>query len=320
MKSVVITGAGGFIGKALVSDFLNDGYEVFGVVKDARKIDQLPKHVGIHPIICDFTDYKNLSSYINTDIEYFIHLAWRGVSGAESRNISVQISNIEAACIALEQANILNTKRFLFVGSSYQYRMEAYIQDGQMMFTRKNIYGLAKQAATDLLRAKSIENDMFFNSALFTNVFGVGDCSMRSTNVFIKQLLRGEDLILIDGTHKHDWTYIDDAVRAIRTILERGGNRKSYYVGRRELITFRKIITEVRDIVNPSVNLKFGYYDDKGYIDYSFVDLDELYRDTGFECKANFRESILKTTQWIKHYMESRYYKGKIFTGGTSQD
>lgn len=300
MKNVVITGAVGFIGKALVSEFLNDGYMVFGVVKDARQAKCLPEHAGIRPVICDFSDYKNLSRYINADIEYFIHLAWAGVSGTESRNIEAQISNIEAACVALDQAKILHAKRFLFVGSSYQYRMEAYIQDGQMLFTRKNIYGLAKQTATDLLRARSIENDMFFNSALFTNVFGVGDCSMRTTNVFIKQLLKGEDLILIDGTHKHDWTYIDDAVRGIRAILEKGKNRKSYYVGGRELITFKEIITEVRNIVNPSVDLKFGYYDDKSYIDYSFIDLDELYRDTGFECKADFRESILKTTQWIK--------------------
>lgn len=299
MKSVVITGAGGFIGKALVSEFLNDGCEVFCVIRDARKLEYLPKHINMHPVICDFVDYKNLSNHINTDIEYFIHLAWAGVSGVESRNIVVQTSNIEAACIALEQASILRAKRFLFAGSSYQYRMEAYIQDGQTMYTKKNIYGLAKQAATDLLRAKSIEDNLNFNSVLFTNVFGVGDYSMRSTNTFIKQLLAGEDLKLIDGTHKHDWTYIDDAVQGIKAILKKGKNRKSYYAGRRELITFREIITEVRDIVNPSADLKFGYYDDKGYIDYSFINLDELYRDTGFECTANFKESILKTTQWI---------------------
>lgn len=299
MKNVVITGAGGFIGKAIAAELLNNGCKVFGVVKDTKETGYLPNHMRMYPIVCDFEDYGKLGSYINANIEYFIHLAWAGVSGAESRDMSVQISNIKAACTALDQAKTMGAKRFLLAGSSYQYRMEAYLQDGQMMFARKNIYGLAKQAATDLLRAGAIENGIHFNTVLFTNVFGVGDHSMRSTNTFIKQLLSGKDLELIEGGHEHDWTYIDDAVMGIRAILEQGKNGKSYYVGRRQLITFRDIITEVRDIVNPHSDLKFGYYDDKGYIDYSLIDLDELYRDTGFECKADFKESILKTTEWV---------------------
>lgn len=35
-------------------------------------------------------------------------------------------------------------------------------------------------------------------------------------------------------------------------------------------------------------------------IDYSMIDLEALYRDTGFECKSDFEESILKMVKWIK--------------------
>ena len=37
MKSVVITGASGFIGKALTVKFLNDGYDVYGVIKNRKE-------------------------------------------------------------------------------------------------------------------------------------------------------------------------------------------------------------------------------------------------------------------------------------------
>ena len=73
MKSVVITGASGFIGKALTVKFLNDGYDVYGVIKNRKEKEHLPKHIRIHPIICDFSDYENLSSYIHENIEYFVH-------------------------------------------------------------------------------------------------------------------------------------------------------------------------------------------------------------------------------------------------------
>ena len=35
-------------------------------------------------------------------------------------------------------------------------------------------------------------------------------------------------------------------------------------------------------------------------MDYSLIDLESLRQDTGFECKADFRESIMKTVEWLK--------------------
>lgn len=303
MKSVVITGASGFIGNALAKAFLRNDYEVFAVVKSENELAHLPEHQNMHAVVCDFVDYERLGSYIDGPVDYFVHLAWAGVAGAESKQVLTQIENIKAACLAMEQARTLQTKRFLFAGSSYQYRMEAFMQYGKEQFAKKNIYGLAKQAAGDLLKAMAIEYNIHFNTVLFTNVFGVGDYSMRSTNVFIKQLLSGEDLRLIDGEHKHDWTYIDDAVQGMLAILEKGNNGMNYYVGKRKLDSFKEIITTVRDILSPKAKLHFGCYDDNGYIDYSQIDLEVLYRDTGFECKADFKESILKTADWLKAQM-----------------
>ena len=50
--------------------------------------------------------------------------------------------------------------------------------------------------------------------------------------------------------------------------------------------------------------LEFGYYPDDGYIDYSEIDLNALYQDTGFECKADFDDSIRKTAAWLKSQEE----------------
>ena len=56
----------------------------------------------------------------------------------------------------------------------------------------------------------------------------------------------------------------------------------------------------MRDIVNPVVDLDFGAFMDKGYIDYSKIDLDRLHLDTGFECKSDFENNIRRTVDWIK--------------------
>ena len=60
-------------------------------------------------------------------------------------------------------------------------------------------------------------------------------------------------------------------------------------------------MTDIRDILNPQAQLLFGEDKDTINMDYSQVDLNALYNDTGFECKTDFRDSILKTAEWLKN-------------------
>lgn len=300
MKAVAITGATGFIGKALAKRLLSSGYKVYAVVRSTEGVSDITGE-DLIPVKCDFAHYDQLAAMLPEKIDWFIHLAWDGVSGKKSSDIEIQMRNVEAAVIAMKQAETIRAKKFVFLGSSYQYRMEPVTLYGKTVYLKKNIYGAAKQACMKLLQANSFLDGigMDFNCVLFTNVFGVGDGSNRSTNVLIRQLLRGEDLNLIQGDHLHDWTYIDDAVDGLLAVLEKGLSGKSYYIGNRKLRTFKNIVIELRDILAPNARLYFGSYDDDSYIDYGEIDLDELYHDTGFECTANFRESILKTAEWI---------------------
>lgn len=303
MNKVIVTGASSFIGKAMTRAILEKYTStiVYAIVRNKHLLAGLDKISSRLIIIeCDYCDYYKLKELISGPIDVFIHFAWAGVVGSESRSIVTQSRNINAACCAMEQAHALQTKKFIFVGSSYQYRLEPYYVNGKEIFAYRNIYGMAKQAAADMLKVYAQNIELQYNSLLFTNVYGVGDCSNRSTNALIRQLLNGKTLKLILGEHKHDWTYIDDAVKGILAVIEKGKDSVEYYIGSRKLKTFAEIIQQVRDIVNPVVDLDFGAFMDKGYIDYSKIDLDRLHLDTGFECKSDFENNIRRTVDWIK--------------------
>lgn len=306
MKRVVVTGANGFIGRALVERLLAYEHEVFAVSRCFS--DDYPTSKNLHCICMNYEEYHKLSDIVSKDIDWFAHFAWQGVSGKDSKDSLIQADNIKAAMIAMKQAKKLGANSFLFAGSSYQYRMEAQMIDNKEEFVCKNIYGCAKQACADLLRAMAFEYHISLDVVLFTNVFGVGDRSRRSTNSMIIQLLNEKKLDLITGEHLHDWTYIDDAVGGIIAVFEKGHANQCYYIGSRKLDTFKTIILRVRAAVCPEAELQFGAYSDRSYIDYSKIDLDLLYRDTGFECRANFEESIRKTAMWLKEQkvMEER--------------
>ena len=48
------------------------------------------------------------------------------------------------------------------------------------------------------------------------------------------------------------------------------------------------------------MELKFGEFKDDSFIDYSSININELYEDTDYLVNSNFKTDILKTIEWLK--------------------
>ena len=139
-----------------------------------------------------------------------------------------------------------------------------------------------------------------FVKVILTNTFGPGDRSDKAVNTLVRSMLDRKPLRLVEGKRANDWVFIDDTVNGLITAAENGVDFRDYDIGHGEITTFREKIITMRNTLCPSIELPFGTMQENTYIDYSSIDLDALYRDTGFECKADFRKSILKTAEWVK--------------------
>lgn len=295
MKKVIITGAGGFIGGALTELLLNKGITVYGVDISEKSLERHAGKDNFIPVIADFTKYERLHEMIQDDIDVFYHFAWQGY-GKDTQNFDVQIENVIATERACESAVKIKCKKFVFACSSYEYQKnEIDVKNGYC-----SIYGAAKTASKAFARATAHRAGTEFCGVIFTNVFGVGDRSNRSSNSIIKQLLQGDNLKSTKGEALYDWSYIDDVVGGLYAVGEKGIDGKEYYVGSNRLRPFKDIISEVRDILAPNAKIEFGAFDDNAYVDYTSIDIYELYRDTGFYPNCDFRESIIKTALWVK--------------------
>lgn len=78
----------------------------------------------------------------------------------------------------------------------------------------------------------------------------------------------------------------------------RKGIIKNTFGSEKDIIDYLKV-ADVRDELNPNVELKFGEIQSSFFIDYSLVDLEALYRDTGCQAETDFKESIRKTADWL---------------------
>ena len=301
MKKAIVTGAGGFIGGALTKLLLNKVITVYGVDISEEQLKRFLSYENFRPVIADFTKYDLLHEMItDKDIDVFYHFAWQGVYGEAFKDYRLQLSNATYAADAITEAVKIGCKKFVFAGTYNEIEVADFFDLGNAKPRYTCIYSGAKTVSEIILKTIASNNGILYSCGLTSMSYGENNRSMMLTNVVIKQLLNGESPKLIEGNIPYDFVYIDDIARAFYSIGERGKNLKSYYIGHRKLKTFREWLIEIGKTVNPDIELRFGVYPDDSNRNYEKIDLDALYNDTGFECKADFKESILKTAKWIK--------------------
>ncbi len=301
MTSAIITGVGGFIGSHLCNRLLNDGVKVYGVdVVDA--VHERFRHPSYVPITASFPDYNRLHELINEPVDVFFHLAWAGgLLQSSFIDYELQLSNAKYACDAYMEAVKIGCKRFVNSGTNNQVEIKQFINTLDFQPRTTCIYATAKTALELIIRTLATKNETEYVATMIPMPYGEGNRSMQLFNVVMKSLIEGKSPSLIEGNNLYDMVYIEDIVGAFIAVAEKGRAGRSYYVGHRELRTFRSWIEEIRDIVAPDVELKFGEYKDPLDLDYSLVDLDLLYKDTGYECKTTLQEILPGLTEWIKN-------------------
>lgn len=302
MKKVIVTGAGGFIGGAVTTELLLRGVEVYGIDISEEVMSRFSYSENFTPVVADFTRYSMLSEYISDKtIDTFFHFAIKGgLEGEALKNYSLQLENAKYACDALNIAKQLGCKKFVFAGTANEYEINKFLLSSNFKPRYTCIYSTAKLAAELICKTYAHNIGIDYSAGLIAMAYGEGNRSKQLVNIVINQLNNGISPRLIEGNNSYDIVYINDIAEAFIAIAEKGKNLTSYYVGHRGLKTFRELMTQIRDILSPETALQFGAFKDTVNMDYSLIDLDALYNDTGFECSSDFKESILKTAEWVK--------------------
>lgn len=303
MKKVIITGAGGFIGKSLVEYLLKKNICVVGIDINDNNLLDLKNNINFRFINASFENYDNLEKTINdTEFDIFYHFAWDGVFGTPFKDYALQLSNTKYACDAIKIAINLKCKKFVLAGTMNQFETLDYMTRADIEPRYTCIYATSKIAADMICKTIAFNEGIEFNSGLIAMAYGENNKSMMIPNVVMKSLNEGISPKLTEGKNLYDMMYIDDICYAFYCIGKSGINLKDYYIGHKkeDLRTFKEWMQEIRDIINPNVELKFGEYPEAAKFDYNKINTHELYDDTEFQIISDFHESIIKTKNWLK--------------------
>ena len=302
MKKAIVTGANGFIGTALCKELTVQNVEVIAVVRNEEEnvseIEDLP---GLRIVYCDLKEFRNLYQRIEErDIDVFYHLAWVGSAGSLRGDCDVQIQNIQYTCDTVRACADMMCKKIVFASSIMEYEIAA-VMETEAVPGINTLYSSAKVAADYMARTIAGAIGVEYIRAVISNIYGPGEKSPRLINTSLRKLLAKEHCAFSEGKQMYDFIYITDAAKAFVAIGEKGRRNKTYYIGSQEPKPLKEFLYEMRDQVNPEVELGLGEIPFYGpSLSYQEFDIEAVKKDTGFVPEVSFVVGIRNTIEWLK--------------------
>lgn len=299
MKCVIVSGANGFVGGALVRELLQYDYEIYALDREECS-DNLPREDRVHFVPCDLAQMACLKEKLpQRDYDAFFHLAWAGSAGQARADTQLQLQNAQWTVDSLKEAKKLGCKRFLCAGSIMEREAmaAAYTQGNRPGMAY--IYGGGKMIAHVMCMSVAAEIGIDLIWPEITNAYGVGEKSPRMVNTTIQKCIRGEEPQFTAGTQNYDFVYIDDVARAFRLIGENGKPFHKYLIGSSTARPLKEFLLEMQEEIAPGLKFHFGDIPFTG-IDLPLEEFDcsQTEADTGFRAQVSFAEGCRKTMEW----------------------
>lgn len=231
-KSVLVTGAAGFIGSRLVQSLLNKGYKVVafdnlsaGTLTNLKVQSQHSNYTFIKGDIRNRADIQHALK--NTHA--LVHLAAQiDVAASVANPTETHEVNSTGTLNLLEEAVKNHVKQFVFASSTAVYG------DTEELPIKENAplrplspYAASKVAGEAYCSAFANCHDLTAIALRFFNVYGVGKENNPYSGVitkFIQKAKQHQPLIIEgDGEQTRDFIHVDDVVEAITLAVEHRG-------------------------------------------------------------------------------------------------
>lgn len=319
-KSVLITGAGGFVGSWLASALVERGALVTAILRDEPRLtnfDLLGLAERVNVVRGSIVDAPTIERAVNEyEVDTVYHLAAQAIVGAANRSpVSTFESNVRGTWTILEACRTAPLVERVIVASSDK----AYGSQPRLPYTEDmallgvNPYDASKACAEVLVRSYRQTFGLNVAVARCANIYGGGDLNFsRLIPGTIRSVLMGERPILrSDGSPVRDYLHVDDAVAAYLTLGEQfeqlRTNGYAFNFGGGQPISVLEMlrrVLETCDSADLELDIRGGGVP-PAEIDRQFLDSTLAETILGWQAAVGLDVGLDRTVTWYRRFMES---------------
>lgn len=301
MKSsdrILVTGAKGLVGSALVEHLRNEGYS--NVLEVGRND-------------CDLTDTISTREYFEKhQPAYVFHAAARvyGIMGNIKNKALSFLDNVMINTNVVDAAHRVGVKKITVMGTGavYPYPSPGLPLKEDMIFmgephAAENSYAHAKRAMLAMLRAYEESHGMEWAYVVSCNLFGPRDKFDTEFGHVVPSLIkkfydakhRGENVVVWgNGTAKRDFMYVKDTARVGLAVMQNISGPVN--IGSGTVYSIRDIVDMIVDISDMKDRVVWDETKPNGQ-DYRAYDLAKI-NSVGFNCQFTIRQGLEETWAW----------------------
>ena len=302
MKKVVITGATGVIGRALIKACIEAGYEVLAVVhRTSPRAAELKRIEHCQVLHLDLSEYDDALEEIKKQniapegCDLFFHLAWVAPFGKDRENLPLQLENVKFSLVAVRLAKALGCSTFVGAGSQAEYGRVKGKLSPDTPTSPETGYGVAKLCAGQMTKLACEQTGLKHIWTRILSVYGPYDGKNSLISVAIDDMIHNRETSFTPCDQIWDYIYSEDAARAMLFVAQKGDHSSVYVIGSGEAHPLKEFIYKIAEITGYKKEIGFGkrLYNDKQVM-YLMADICDLQK-LGFKPQVPFEKGILKT-------------------------
>ena len=299
--TIVVAGATGLAGSAIVRAFESAGREV----------------VGINRSVVNLLDSDATSSFIKKVKPTLIVDAAAKVGGIGANNtypVEFLADNLRIQSNLMQAAHAADVENFVFLGSSCIYPRdcaqpikEEYLLTGPLEETN-SAYAIAKIAGIELIKSFRKEYGRKWISVMPTNLYGPNDnFELKGSHVlpaFIRRFVEAvennasKEILWGTGAPMREFLHVDDLASAVVVASEKYNSPVHLNIGSGEDLTIKALAELVAELAGFNGEIAWDSSKPDG-TPRKVLDVTKV-KSLGWSPKISLRDGIASTIEWYK--------------------
>lgn len=308
-KSILVVGAGGFIGKNIVRSLTGVAHRVTAATRtqfpDATHKEFLgadSSHVTgfdildpirMQDVLCDIRPNIVINAAAHGS-----HASERSLKSLFSVNVT-GTANLADACLRC------GVKKLVLLGSALEYSPSDQPLSEESAREPETLYGLTKSIGTDIARYFNRCTELEVTELRLFNMYGPYDDPRKLVPYVIGRALRQTPIELTSGVQKRDFVFVNDLCRIVEALIDGTlPGQTAYNVSSGCPLTVVEVARLIVELTKSGSEIRLAARPRQGDLRGILTGTSTLAR-FGMEPQTSLRSGLLQTIPWYQQQLQT---------------